>query len=599
MPSRSRTKITLSWLLATGSRAQLLPKGQELGMSFEQQMAEYNEQLRLSTTLYEMTNFLKSDKLKNEIDQKETERKKKVEETQKSLEDSGDKKSSGFSFRSLGRFLGSAASSGPQLSVDQNVFIPEGLYDSNSSEDSDLGSIFEQELLNVPEGFDEISIFGDPGQDAKAGKNNGPFIPVSTSLENNIVCDGRLLLTEAGWYQASQRFADIFLDGKTYFLLLSPENMSYSDARNYCQNLGLNENTGEGQAYNARLYCPSDSREHNYLSLIFGTKVYEKYSSTAYFDSQKGWATNEKPIKVANGYSEGWSGIGFDENNQPICLGNGQDKSKIITWGTSPINFSPTPENMEQPENYLGQYIQNRHVTFRLKPLNALYKGVYMNWDWAWDWYADYQNAPKKPFFCQLSCDELPEPEMLYQEKDPKKAAGHILEKYIDQDQFLDVQEHGCWCAKMDILGMPNYVGGPNVVDDLDQICKDWFTSRACTKLNRSNGFEPYCPYGFMEYTLQFNGIHQGFDLNNCYEYNEGCEQDSCLIDRKFARKIKDFLFENGNSWKVQRGDDEKCPFTMGLRSMGDRVCEGEIPDLKIMHREDVEGLENNELNFA
>ena len=230
-------------------------------------------------------------------------------------------------------------------------------------------------------------------------------------------------------------------------------------------------------------------------------------------------------------------------------------------------------------------------------------------WDWAWDWYVDqYPNSPKRPFFCQLSCDELPEPEILYQEKDPKKAAGHILEKYINQDQFLDIQEHGCWCAKMDILGMPNYVGGPSVLDDLDQICKDWFTTRACTKLNRSNGFEPYCPTGFMEYTLQFNGIHDGYDLNNCYEYNEGCQQDSCLIDRKFARKIKDYLdSEEGKDWKVEKGDEEKCPFTMGLRSMGDRVCEGEVPDLKIMHREDVEGVtgivdgnsSGNELNFA
>ena len=56
-----------------------------------------------------------------------------------------------------------------------------------------------------------------------------------------------------------------------------------------------------------------------------------------------------------------------------------------------------------------------------------------------------------------------------------------ILSLYLNStDNFNLVLDHGCHCARFDIVSDKQILGGHNAVDELDQICKDWFHARAC-----------------------------------------------------------------------------------------------------------------------
>ena len=44
-----------------------------------------------------------------------------------------------------------------------------------------------------------------------------------------------------------------------------------------------------------------------------------------------------------------------------------------------------------------------------------------------------------------------------------------------------DVASHGCWCAKLDPFhGNLTMLGGSTPLDELDEICENWFKTRHC-----------------------------------------------------------------------------------------------------------------------
>ena len=52
---------------------------------------------------------------------------------------------------------------------------------------------------------------------------------------------------------------------------------------------------------------------------------------------------------------------------------------------------------------------------------------------------------------------------------------------YTQQDAEA-ITSHGCWCGKLDISKhpYPEFLGGHLPVDELDEICRDWFMCRHC-----------------------------------------------------------------------------------------------------------------------
>ena len=47
----------------------------------------------------------------------------------------------------------------------------------------------------------------------------------------------------------------------------------------------------------------------------------------------------------------------------------------------------------------------------------------------------------------------------------------------------FSIRNHGCWCAKLDPAADQSVLGGPDVIDDLDTICKHWAHARRCSKV--------------------------------------------------------------------------------------------------------------------
>lgn len=115
--------------------------------------------------------------------------------------------------------------------------------------------------LEVPNGFDNVLNYG---QQQKNGGLSGPFEQISNAKKNNLVCGGRILLHDPGWYQISKPFAEGMTDdGRQYYLKLGPEIMTYNSSVEYCHRLGERESEfANPPIFTAsRLYCPSGSME--------------------------------------------------------------------------------------------------------------------------------------------------------------------------------------------------------------------------------------------------------------------------------------------------------------------------------------------------
>ena len=60
-------------------------------------------------------------------------------------------------------------------------------------------------------------------------------------------------------------------------------------------------------------------------------------------------------------------------------------------------------------------------------------------------------------------------------------AGEWMLMEWIQSNTLMNkILNHGCWCAKLNPRNEAPVLGGPHYADELDKICKDWFTARKC-----------------------------------------------------------------------------------------------------------------------
>lgn len=65
-----------------------------------------------------------------------------------------------------------------------------------------------------------------------------------------------------------------------------------------------------------------------------------------------------------------------------------------------------------------------------------------------------------------------------------KQAGFDLLAVFLDDnDLFSAVLDHGCWCAKLDPFSDHEDLGGPQAVDDLDNLCKVWYQTCNCANI--------------------------------------------------------------------------------------------------------------------
>ena len=117
----------------------------------------------------------------------------------------------------------------------------------------------------------------------------------------------------------------------------------------------------------------------------------------------------------------------------------------------------------------------------------------------------------------------------------------NIMSLYLDDTtHFNNIMDHGCHCARMDPNTDDGILGGNNPLDELDEICRDWFSSRQC--LNKYTGGSCF-NQDYEDFTMEVNlSVSQpGNTPSNitCNTqssedpskvYND-CEYDSCLVD--------------------------------------------------------------------
>ena len=80
-----------------------------------------------------------------------------------------------------------------------------------------------------------------------------------------------------------------------------------------------------------------------------------------------------------------------------------------------------------------------------------------------------------------------------------REGIDFALQGLLTSGQYQDLLDHGCWCAKAS-ADFGFLKGGPRTVDELDAICKDWFSDRTCITL--TNGKCDTCSGNINDYSI-------------------------------------------------------------------------------------------------
>ena len=122
--------------------------------------------------------------------------------------------------------------------------------------------------------------------------------------------------------------------------------------------------------------------------------------------------------------------------------------------------------------------------------------------------------------------------------------------------QYLDnISQHGCWCAKLDKNNpFKEFLGGPETVDDLDEICKLWFQARNAND-RLSGGFcrnEPWkqqVSYHFSSRPNWSGNVNQDW---GCVQMGGNpintCAKAACEIDIYYMKQIREWMRAEYNS---------------------------------------------------
>lgn len=134
--------------------------------------------------------------------------------------------------------------------------------------------------------------------------------------------------------------------------------------------------------------------------------------------------------------------------------------------------------------------------------------------------------------------------------------ALEIIDQFLPSEAREQVLSHGCWCSKLD-PDNKNYAGtGGEPVDELDGICKLWYSMRTCTKF-RQGSCEYFDSDWFTSYEL--SNSEQGITNSNCEQnasHKSSCLYDTCLIDQHFVMQILDVL----HNQDIQFDEHADCP---------------------------------------
>ena len=180
--------------------------------------------------------------------------------------------------------------------------------------------------------------------------------------------------------------------------------------------------------------------------------------------------------------------------------------------------------------------------------------------------------------------------------QDYKTAGSSFISNYLNNNfQFNNLLDHGCWCAYLDLNNDGTFIQGPDPVDALDEICRQWYLSRHCN--DQLNGGSCYknnnVELGTSEYKCSID-VDTFPKISQCYAVGsptasdsiDQCEYDSCLTDQKFVSLIDNYISDNGgniNAIKVDATNSYLCASSSAINSNHKvKMCTGTAPDFLI-----------------
>lgn len=159
---------------------------------------------------------------------------------------------------------------------------------------------------------------------------------------------------------------------------------------------------------------------------------------------------------------------------------------------------------------------------------------------------------------------------------------SNILEVFLEPEQYSEVLNHGCWCARLNPSANHDILGGNRMLDldgdgsaddkGLDILCKEWIMARQCNKLvggscNSQTGTPTDDPY-----TIDFSHP-SNYTCTDALD----CQLDSCEIDAYYAFEIYNFVADHGIIlYQAEEGD---CRDPNLVIPPQNRECTGTVPD--------------------
>ena len=163
-----------------------------------------------------------------------------------------------------------------------------------------------------------------------------------------------------------------------------------------------------------------------------------------------------------------------------------------------------------------------------------------------------------------------------------RDAASDILPVFLGATDYVLIRSHGCWCAKLANPFQPN-LGGPKVVDELDQICKEWAAAGTCLHA-QGGSCHQYKGSHFLEMNITKNAENKVVDYD-CEGIVNGdeCLQDMCKIHGHFSSEIYDFLEDNDGHEAIST-DQQFCE--NGVKIEMQKWCVGEAPHVYLVNED-------------
>lgn len=132
-----------------------------------------------------------------------------------------------------------------------------------------------------------------------------------------------------------------------------------------------------------------------------------------------------------------------------------------------------------------------------------------------------------------------------------QQSSQAIMNLILPENSIQNLYKHGCWCAKLNFENENNEIlGGNSPVDELDGICKNWFSARACNDRHLGGScyeFEASADLE-LEYSVDMNwDKDMRYESLTCSKQGNSCSKDSCLIDQHFTEKILEYFRINND----------------------------------------------------